>query len=622
MDIESVFFEVFKDLPFPYSAVDFGRLNKALSGKPHSHVEIPLDAAPDKRRFLVASWRGFLNDTQMPYAVKEEVARAMPLRKSGKATDLLRASPIHAKVRSTIQVVDSRIVWEEESYWPVAFSTVLTQFNGLVTVHRLLIEARRTETAKALEAQGYDAGVVETQSEFPRLLPTRQHYAFASLGAWLGGAVNLQYFGYYATIRQIHHRDLNRKYLDRIGFDETTIDTIDKSGLIAVPASLLAPLVEAQGGSHLFGSLPIDEVNSANLPAIPLDEFSRHTREDVLPGILVDKYYRAPFWARKPERLGLYGAENVLRDHYKEFYAEIKITQLLRCKHYCIPIIEVSSIDEILGYTGKIPVRDESGMFFRGQTALHTLERESSVSSLLFADSCATEPSLTTSASRKLSYAYDDMHYVLRQFAEQHIYRSDRRLIPKRAENWRDLASSPQCEVDYAIMALAQHYGVPSHGLDVTTSEDVAVWFATNVYRKDATTGIASYEKMDASSWPDDPQQWPVVFACQMVTNTIRPSLRDCEELEDFGILAKRPALQSAKFFHGGHSDHQNRLAESVVCAFRLRPNLYVTESTFESLFPPPHDDPAYQFMLDFAQEYPKAWGDYINRFHSLPDES
>ncbi|CAG9268341.1 FRG domain protein [Paraburkholderia unamae] len=615
--MDSLFFDVFRDLPFPHNAVDFGRLNKGLSKNPPSHVGISLDVASDKRRYLIASWKGFLSKTRVPRAIVEEVASAIPLIKSGKGTLLLSASK--ARVSSTVQIVGSHIVWEEASYWPIAFSTVLNQFSQLVSVHRQLIEIRRTEAARALEAQGHSADSIDTQSEFPRLLPTRQHYAFASLGAWLGGAVNLQYFAYYATIRQIHHCHLNRNYLGHIGFGEEAIRDIDESGLIAVPATLLATLIEAQGSFHLFGSLPIDEVNAVNLPAVSIDEHSRYAHENTLSGIVVDKYYRAPFWARKPERWGLYGADNVLRDHYEDFYAKLEITQLLRCKHYCIPVIEVSSVEEIRQYIAKIPVRDEFGIFFRGQTTLHTLQRADGVKQLLFADSCAVEPSLTTSAARNLAYVYDDLHYILRQFAEQQIYASDRGVIAKRAERWRSVASSPMCELDYAIMALAQHYGLPSHGLDVTTSLDVAVWFATNAYWKDTSSNAAGYRKLAASSWHDDVQRWPIVFACQAVTNTIRPSLRDCEELEEFGLLAKRPARQSAKFFHGGHSDHQNRLAETVVCAFRLRPNFYETESTFESLFPSPDDDPAYQFMLKFAEKYPEPWGSHVNRFHSLP---
>jgi hypothetical protein len=71
-------------------------------------------------------------------------------------------------------------------------------------------------------------------------------------------------------------------------------------------------------------------------------------------------------------------------------------------------------------------------------------------------------------------------------------------------------------------------------------------------------------------------------------------------------------------FFQGGHSDHQNRLAEAVVCIFRLAPGLYPTHSTFESLFPSPEDDPAYSIMLRFAGSplFGPEWGRFVNRFH------
>ena len=78
--------------------------------------------------------------------------------------------------------------------------------------------------------------------------------------------------------------------------------------------------------------------------------------------------------------------------------------------------------------------------------------------------------------------------------------------------------------------------------------------------------------------------------------------LRGCEELTEFGITALRPERQSARFFHGGHRDHQNRLAETVICAFRLRPGSWRTDANYGRLFPPPEEDTAYAAMLAFRQ--------------------
>lgn len=75
-------------------------------------------------------------------------------------------------------------------------------------------------------------------------------------------------------------------------------------------------------------------------------------------------------------------------------------------------------------------------------------------------------------------------------------------------------------------MALAQHYGLPSHGLDVTLSLDVATWFATNKFASHNTQ--ATYRTLKVEDWPLEPSRWPVVFACQMVTASTRQSLHDC----------------------------------------------------------------------------------------------
>jgi hypothetical protein len=94
-------------------------------------------------------------------------------------------------------------------------------------------------------------------------------------------------------------------------------------------------------------------------------------------------------------------------------------------------------------------------------------------------------------------------------------------------------------------------------------------------------------------------------------------SLQKCREIEELGLKAERPERQKASFFHGGHSDHQNRLAETVVCMFRLKPGMWPTNATYDILFPPPEKDTAYAAMLRFADtaEYHSVGSNKVARY-------
>ena len=130
---------------------------------------------------------------------------------------------------------------------------------------------------------------------------------------------------------------------------------------------------------------------------------------------------------------------------------------------------------------------------------------------MLFSNSCHHEPSLVTAASRDTQYVYDDVHFVLRRFLEDEVYASAGNRVKEFMRAWRKKSESPMCELDSAVLALSQHYGLPSHGLDVTSSLDVAAWFAVNWYINDKTSGTARYELQLPSQWPDDQSHWPVM---------------------------------------------------------------------------------------------------------------
>jgi len=598
---DKVFTHVFSEIGFPFLRADLGELIAGVTDKNRkdvSQVRFLVKARPDRQSALIAALVGFVRQIDIPPKVQTLLAGAPQVRMAFRTKkDWLTAIKLPPDPRYATYTTGDYTIWEETSLWPLAYGPFLQQLIQLMRMYEALLIERRKNG-------------IPTLDQTSRVFPTRMHYAFASLGAWLGGTDNLQFFAYHATRLQIANNDINVSYGVRIGYEQSEAEELTASGMAVIPATEAWPLMEAQGEPTseipLFGGIPLDEWNLVNWPA--KREIADRTRH---AGLLHDKYYRATFWARPLEKQALFGANSVLRDHYADFYCALGERELLRCKHYCAPIIDVDSVDDIRRYVSQIPIRDKDGVFFRGQGRLHKLDRTERVKGLLFGDSCSDEPSLTTSAARK-NIDYDELHFTLRHFIAEYSLESKEALA-----RWKEKSNTPLCEIDYAIMAVAQHYGMPSHGLDVTTDLDVAIWFATNKFSQ-PPKGLASYRAMTPADWPTDRNAWPVVFVCQRVTHSLSFSLQDCRELKDFGLLAERPHRQKARFFLGGHSDHQNTLAETVVCMFRLAPAVYSTACTFNTLFPSPEEDAAYAVMLKFRDhpDFNAIGGDYIARYH------
>lgn len=609
LDRDEVFRRVFMELRIPMLAIDLPDLlefvahPKADEGANYSvRLDVP---RKDRRSALVAALRGLIGALDVPGFAVDLFARSNVFAAMPQLADRLRALA-KGDARWAIAEHGDYLRWDELSPWPAGFRRFLGHLSRLIWGYAQLLEQRR---------ETLDPDVIQKiLDQASRVLPTRHHYAAASLGAWLGGATNVQYFSFFATDPQCRNPGTNKDYAKRIHYNAADAEALTRSGIIAVPATLAAPLLNAQEDGTILGAIPIDEWSAVNLPDLKHVEADR---KDIRhPGFLIDKYYRAPFVARPLEHRGLYGRNNVLRDHYEDFYARHATGELVRCKHYCAPVIEVRDQRHLAELIADIPLRAPA-MHFRGQTSFYELSRDPCVRALLFGSSISREPSLITSAARG-NFDYDSLHFALRYFIQDRIFgtASDPIAAIAQQQAWHDEATKLTSPLDYAVMALAQHYGLPSHGLDVTEDIDVAIWFATNRFAmKD---GLSSFSKMARTDWATDAAKWPVIFTCQQVTHSLSMSTQSCAELEMFGVPALRPQRQRASFFLGGHSDHQNRMAEAVLCAFRLAPNDWSTACDFDLLFPPPEEDLAYAAMLDFAAipEFASLGADRVARYH------
>ena len=612
---DEMFRIVFRSLHFPYLSADLERLLKALDHSTEgSHCWIELAENRERRPGHIGALRGILSRLDVPPAAAAALLSAPAISSRWSPEEAVPRLTVSEECRFVVAEREDRLIWEEESVWPAAYSNFLGQLNGLILTFEALMKVRRQEVLGAASAAGFAEDNSLFLDHFTRVMPTELHYAAASLGAWLGGADNVQFFAHYASAPQLQDEEYAVKMARLMGYSEAEAGDLAAGGIVALPPQLAIPLIETQGRSEVFGGIAVNEISMANPAEMENWDTGELDISQQRPGLILDSHYRAPFLGRPLDATGLYGTKDVLRDHYSEFYESHPGAENVRCKHYVAPILDVSGIDEVEAIIGRIPVRDpKNGLFFRGQSSLYRLNRPDRVKRLLFADSCAFEPSVPTAAGRH-RFDYDSVHFALRHYLQ---YRHFADQPAGQSEQWEYLLGDSMLKLDYALMALAQHYGIPTHGLDVTTDPAVACWFATHCF--DLAANRASYRKLSAADWPSSPKDRPVVLVCQVVTHSLAASLHDCQELEALGLTALRPHRQKARFFLGGHSEHRNRLAEAIVCVLRLGPGDYDRGLSFDHLFPEPAQDPAYEVLLKFADDplFAPFGADRVNRFHA-----
>lgn len=598
--------DLFRWFAAPAFAVDLHQAGYNARGRRlSSPAEMHLPLGPASPRDVAR--QGALNVlvSNVPPSIElvDLFAKAPVVRQGFRKSHELRQAarpPFGSSVRRQEQV----LIWRTSGVWAAGYSRFIEQMLNVMTISQMRITQLVESNKSKLNYSGLDDGSIDLVDQVSRVMPTRHHYAASSLGAWIGGAVNMQFLSHWATDPQIRRPADNLLYAEEMHYTKDEAEALNGGGMIAVPIRITSRLIHAQQSALVVGGISIDEFNPINAPTAGLVEETLTAKDR--QGLLIDRQYRAAFWRRPLAEQALYGSATVTRDHYTEFYDARSAAGMVRCKHYSAPIYDVYGLAELHALAASIPKRGDEGIVFRGQTKLHLLNRPQPIKQLLFGASCADEPSFPSSAARQ-RFDYDSLHYQLLYYLENFgldFPRVPGRLGDEVYTRWRRARVSPACEVDYAAMALAQHYGLPSHGLDVTDDLAVAAWFATQAYRT-GDDGFADYTPLRAEDWPSNRADWPVVAMLQPITLSLRGSLQDCYELDSFGLVALRPKRQKARFFLGGHADHQNRLAEAIVCVARLAPGDYGSALSFEHLFPSPEEDPAYRVMLNFANYQP-----------------
>lgn len=328
--------------------------------------------------------------------------------------------------------------------------------------------------------------------------------------------------------------------------------------------------------------------------------------------MVVDSKYQAIFDIKALERTAVYGVVGNVKVDSLRYLAK----GYVRAKWNSIPKILVNNHMELSSVINNVKTSCvDKDVYFRGQGRHHNLERPASVKNFLYGDKNVCELSLPTAASRT-GFDFDGFYPSL-QLHMQGIFYSQIQAekFKVKGDSLRTWAHFKSCddvdvqvmhekwfqlygsyEWDLLVMALAQHYGIPTHGLDITNDINIALWFALHeFYRYEHEGQTYAWYKPAVRNQGSDVAKYPVIY----VLATDKHLKRDLDQVEFSGIPSLRPIRQSAFLHYGGWGLHSNICAEDVVAVIHLSPQ-YVPPPLPSTawLFPSESEDRFYAELL------------------------
>lgn len=289
-----------------------------------------------------------------------------------------------------------------------------------------------------------------------------------------------------------------------------------------------------------------------------------------------------------------YGKSNKL-DHYSKI-DELTIVDELRIPFRRIPIYSIDRVQNIQPFVERLTQQNKSHkILLRGQVKTYLLERPDGESNNLYGGP-VEEPSFLSSHLR----ASFDEHMLKSLWHSLSSMLLDEACIDKisddltAAEGLRIDAHRVRRTVLFDLFALgiAQHYGLPSVGLDLTNNVAVASWFALNRIVVDVHG--------HAKSLPVEMTDSPTIFVFRCPADAVF----DYELVRPKILGGGRPVMQHAWFGHVGWGQSMNQLGSYLVCGFRLAAENAedLEQDYWRRLFPDLADD----YILAFFEKMKK----------------
>lgn len=279
------------------------------------------------------------------------------------------------------------------------------------------------------------------------------------------------------------------------------------------------------------------------------------------PGyVLVDELYGQAYDHIPVPGAGIYGITQAMPAKDLDDRAGMGF---LRLPFARVPRFRVRDRKELETLIGQLPRRAKSSpLLYRGQNREHLLGRNVETLQALYADANAMEPSLLPSGAR----AGLDLNTIMPEWSAilkwaLGVWFDD----GKQGIGARELdAFQSHYLFRRFAAAIAQHYGLPSSGLDVTTKLDVGLFFAlTSFAPTDEGDGALQCLPVDKE------RSAPVLYLMEPYPERVQSDFSS--ETPTWLPLA-RPQRQAAHFVHRGWGFSQNEAAHWLVAAFYLDP--------------------------------------------------
>lgn len=292
---------------------------------------------------------------------------------------------------------------------------------------------------------------------------------------------------------------------------------------------------------------------------------------------------------------GSYGSSKLM-PYYRRDFAE-RVVDYLRVPMRKVPVYKFERYDQIQPFVDALTAEyPDQEVLLRGQDQVFPIRRSAAETKILFGEEKVLEPSFYPTFAR---LDFNDFFIYNLWISFTAMMLDDigidlkSRLLPHQQEAYLKDVTAIKGHPHFMFIALgiAQHYGLPSIGLDLTKDLRVASWFASHkMITKNGITTVEPISDFQGSTLfifrcPKDQ-----VFAHQV----IKPKFID----------HGRPDRQGAWFCHTGWGCAKNQIAENLIAAIRLdRSVLSEFEPSYHrSLFPDRNHDLMLNFFLDVKE--------------------